>query len=186
LYLHKAAQRIVTNYNGIFPNTDTDLLSLPGVGLYTARAIQVFAFRKDVSMIDTNIRKILTWFFYAGGPVSEKELQSLADALVPKKRSWEWHQALMDFGALELRKILKDEGVHISVPRQTPFVGSSRYYRGIIINTLRDGKIKRSDLVRTLSMTYGLDRRYSMILLVRLENEGLIQLSIDKYLQLPK
>jgi len=104
LYLQKAAKVIVTDHKGIFPDSEVALTKLPGLGLYTARAIMVFAFEKNVAMVDTNIRQIITHYLFNGLPQKEKLIQEAADMLVPDGRAWEWHQALMDFGASAMGK----------------------------------------------------------------------------------
>ena len=100
LYLQKAAQEIVHSYKGIFPKRESLLTKLPGVGTYTARAILVFAYKQDVAMVDTNIRQIITHFFFEDISQKPSVIQEVADKLVPPGKSWEWHQALMDYGAL--------------------------------------------------------------------------------------
>ncbi len=120
------------------PSTEKELMTLPGIGKYTARAILVFAFKKDIAAVDTNIRQIITHFFFDDKEQKEKVIQEVADKLLPKGKSWEWHQALMDFGALELpklniKKIIKKPSI--------PFKQSNRYIRGKIMNMLREGKI---------------------------------------------
>jgi A/G-specific adenine glycosylase len=132
LYLKKAASF------GKIPKTEKELLKLPGVGKYTARAILVFAFKKDIAAVDTNIRQIITHFFFDDKEQKEKIIQEAADQLVPVGKSWEWHQALMDYGAIELpklniKKIMKKPGI--------PFKQSNRYVRGKIMNMLREGPI---------------------------------------------
>jgi A/G-specific adenine glycosylase len=97
-YLHETAKEIEKTWNGVFPNKEEELRRLPGIGIYTARALLVFAFKKDVGVVDTNIRKIIQKEFNAQN-CSEKEIQQIADDIVPKGKSWEWHQALMDYGA---------------------------------------------------------------------------------------
>ena len=97
VYLQKAAKAIVDIYKGRFPDTEPELTGLPGLGRYTARAILVFAFKKDIAMVDTNIRQIITHFFFHDIPQPEKIIQEVADQLVPKGKSWEWHQALMEY-----------------------------------------------------------------------------------------
>jgi A/G-specific adenine glycosylase len=132
LYLKKAAA------SGSIPETEKELMKLPGVGKYTARAILVFALKKDIAAVDTNIRQIITHFFFKDKPQKEKIIQEVADQLVPPGKSWEWHQALMDYGALEIpklniKKIMKKPGI--------PFKQSNRYMRGKIMDILREGAI---------------------------------------------
>ena len=100
--LKKTAQKIIKNFNGKLPNNSEDLLTLPGVGNYTANAILAIAFNKPYIPLDGNIERILKRYLYLK---KEKEIQK--DNLVKKKiifgttlRSSDYAQALMELGAL--------------------------------------------------------------------------------------
>ena len=80
--LHAASQRVVEL--GAFPATLDDLLALPGVGPYTARAVLAFAFERDVAVVDTNIARVLARVH--GRRLTPRVVQSLADELVPARR----------------------------------------------------------------------------------------------------
>lgn len=137
LYLHKTAKIIAENYHGYFPESEQELIKLPGVGTYTARALLVFAFKKNIAIIDTNIRKIITHFFFADQRQKESKVQALADRLLPQGKAWEWHQALMDYGSQVKLSIGK---------KQKPFKNSNRYYRGRVVDRLREEAISEKDL----------------------------------------
>lgn len=143
LYLKKAAQKIVDAYNGEFPESEKELVTLPGLGTYTARAILVFAFGQDIAAVDTNIRQIITHFFFRDIAQKPPVIQKVADRLVPLGESWEWHQALMDYGALEMPKLkvkkIKNSG-------GIPFKETNRFYRGKIMDLLREGNVRELDL----------------------------------------
>ncbi len=153
LYLFKSAQTIRDTYRGVIPNREQDLLTLPGVGKYTARAILVFAYKHDVAMVDTNIRRIITHHFFAGEKQDDRIIQRVADELVPAGRSWEWHQALMDYGALQLQH---------EVPKQkkrtkssaVPFARTNRFLRGRIIDALRVAPASEDEITETMMMQY--------------------------------
>jgi len=118
------------------PNSEAELIKLPGIGKYTARAILVFAFKQDIAMVDTNIRQIITHFFFHDKSQKEKKIQEVADQLLPIGKSWEWHQALMDYGAMELQGTgYRAQGL---VKKQKKFIGSNRYYRGRLMDLLRE------------------------------------------------
>lgn len=55
-FLHEAANTIITQYSGKYPDKEEQLLLLSGLGKYTARAICVFAYNKQLAFVDTNIR----------------------------------------------------------------------------------------------------------------------------------
>lgn len=171
LYLQKAAKVIVADYTGVFPDSETALIKLPGLGLYTARAIMVFAFEKNVAMVDTNIRQIITHYLFGGLPQKEKLIQETADKLVPPGRAWEWHQALMDFGALAMAKEKKT--MHI-VKKQAPFKDSDRYYRGRIIDVLRVGSAKELPLVADFVREYGKTPAFFHRIIDGLMKDGLL------------
>lgn len=136
LYLQQTAKQVVLSG---FPSNEQELKKLPGIGQYTARAILVFAYNQDVSMVDTNIRQIIIHFFFKDTLQSEKIINKVASMLVPKGKSWEWHQALMDYGALALTS-------KSAIKKQKPFKNSNRFYRGRIIDLLRGGEIEEKKL----------------------------------------
>ena len=95
--LQAAARLIVEQHGGVVPNTLEELLALPGVGPYTARAVLAFAFEEDTAVVDTNIARVLARFH--GRTLKARDAQQLADDWVPQGEAWLWNQALMDLGA---------------------------------------------------------------------------------------
>ena len=100
--LKKTAQAIIENFEGKVPNNLKDLLTLPGVGNYTANAILAIAFNKPYIPLDGNIERVLKRYLYLK---KKKEIQK--DNLLQKKiifgtslRSSDYAQALMELGAL--------------------------------------------------------------------------------------
>ena len=100
--LHKAAQQIAAH--GSFPSDYKSLLSLPGVGPYTAAAIASFAYGQPYAVVDGNVFRVLSRYFGVETPIDssngKKEFKALADELLDKKRPALYNQAIMDFGAL--------------------------------------------------------------------------------------
>ena len=66
-FLHEACKRICTEYGGIIPDDAETLDAIPGIGVYTARAICAFAFGKAEVFVETNIRAVFIHCFFAGG-----------------------------------------------------------------------------------------------------------------------
>src|ERR671936_499454 len=101
--LHDVARQVVDRHGGHLPETMEGLLTLKGIGRYTAGAVACFAHEQDVAFVDTNIRRVLGRIFL--GPTGdsptllEKGLHELAEQVLPRGRAWAWHQALMDLGA---------------------------------------------------------------------------------------
>lgn len=105
--LLKCARTIVEDWGGEFPQTHEDLLSLPGIGPYTASAITAIAYGKPATVVDGNIERIASRIFAVGIPYPEgkKYVHQKAGALFEKIDVWNpskikcYPQALMDIGA---------------------------------------------------------------------------------------
>ena len=105
--LKKTAQKIVNNFNGKLPNNFEDLLSLPGVGNYTASAILSIVFNKPYVPLDGNVERVLKRYLFLK---NEKDIKK--EKLIKKKsvfgtssRSSDYAQALMELGALICKPI---------------------------------------------------------------------------------
>ena len=105
--LKKTAQKIVNNFNGKLPNNFEDLLSLPGVGNYTASAILSIVFNKPYIPLDGNVKRVLKRYLFLK---NEKDIKK--EKLIKKKsvfgtssRSSDYAQALMELGALICKPI---------------------------------------------------------------------------------
>jgi len=161
LYLQNAAKKVVVDFKGIFPNTEQQLITLSGLGKYTARAVMVFAFKIDIAMVDTNIRQIITHFFFDDILQSEKVIQEVADKLVPKGKSWEWHQALMDYGAMAMSnaklQMLNNRIKSGLVKNTVPFKETNRYFRGRLLDLMYEKKWKERDLLAEMVRRFGKD-----------------------------
>lgn len=103
--MQKAAQTIVDEYEGIFPHTYEGVLALKGVGPYTAAAICSFAYNLPHAVIDGNVYRVLSRYFGITDPIDstkgKKLFAQLANELLPAKRSADYNQAIMDFGAMQ-------------------------------------------------------------------------------------
>jgi len=101
--LRRAAEAIATRHGGRLPETAAALEALPGIGRYTAGAVASLAFGAAVPAVDTNAMRVLARVFGLRGRKGtarhERRVWALAEALVPRRRSADWNQALMDLGA---------------------------------------------------------------------------------------
>ncbi len=157
--LHDAARVIVDRHGGSVPSDLGDLLALPGVGAYTARAVRVFAFERHEAVVDVNVARVLARAV-AGVPLAPRAAQQLADRLVPRGRAWEWNQAMIEIGATSCTARAPACGrcplVRCCVwargskdapdpaplgARQTRFEGSDRQGRGRLVEALRAGPV---------------------------------------------
>ena len=100
--LHGIACEAMERYGGRIPSKENELLSMKGIGRYTAGAIQSFAFQKDAAILDTNVMRVLHRIFIGtGDPKKQKStLWMLSEKLIPKGKGYDFNQALMDFGAM--------------------------------------------------------------------------------------
>src|SRR5439155_1941444 len=97
--LHRAAVAVVDRHDGALPDDLDALLALPGIGPYTARAVLVFAFGRDIGLVDTNAGRFIARAL-AGRSVGVSEAQALADGAMTSGRAWGWGHAVFGLGAL--------------------------------------------------------------------------------------
>lgn len=101
--LHQSARMILSNFKGKWPNTLSDLTTLPGIGASTAGAIIACAFNQRATILDGNVKRVLTRLYGITSPINEKDtenkLWALATTLTPANRVADYTQAMMDLGA---------------------------------------------------------------------------------------
>ncbi len=141
--LHTAAQQIMENHNGKFPNTYKEILSLKGIGNYTAAAIASFAYQLPHAVVDGNVYRVLTRVFGINIPIDsangKKHIEQLAHELLDEQQPDIYNQAIMDFGAL------------VCKPQQPlchscPFVSNCKAFSKNKINSL---PVKSKKIVKT-------------------------------------
>jgi A/G-specific adenine glycosylase len=107
--LHDAAGQIVSRFGGRIPRDLSDLLSLPGIGRYTAGAILSIAFNEPVSLLDANVTRVLARLLGMMEEADTVRGQSILlenadrfifEAVTYGAEPWIWNQALMELGAL--------------------------------------------------------------------------------------
>jgi A/G-specific adenine glycosylase len=103
--LHAAAQSIETRFGGKFPEDYESILSLKGIGEYTAAAIASFAYNLPCPVVDGNVFRFLSRLFAIEEPIDtskgKKLFMELADRLMDKPQAGLFNQAIMEFGALQ-------------------------------------------------------------------------------------
>lgn len=171
LNLHAAATAIVERHGGVIPRDVDDLLALPGIGHYTARAVAAFAYGDRHPVVDTNVRRVLARALRgdgeAGPPSTRRDLAEMESQL-PLDRSAArlTNAALMELGqvvctarsprcddcpiATECRwRELGYPAYHgPRAPVQKRFEGSDRQVRGLVLAELRASEVpvRRDDL----------------------------------------
>ena len=100
--MQKAAQEIMDDFNGEFPSTYDDILSLKGIGPYTAGAIASIAFDLPEPAVDGNVMRVMARLFEVnydiGDPKNRKIFQAIMEVLIDPERPGDFNQALMDLG----------------------------------------------------------------------------------------
>ncbi|MYM21254.1 A/G-specific adenine glycosylase [Duganella sp. FT135W] len=101
--LHKCAQRVVAEYDGVFPSDPLLLAELPGIGRSTAAAIAAFSSGRRAAIMDGNVKRVFARVFgidtYPGERKTEEAMWRRAEALLPEAGIESYTQGLMDMGA---------------------------------------------------------------------------------------
>lgn len=102
--LHAAAQQVVAEHDGVMPTTVEGLMSLPGIGRYTAGAVVSIAYDTPAPILEANTIRLFTRLIaYAGKPTNaagQRRLWGVAEEVLPTKRVARFNQALMELGSL--------------------------------------------------------------------------------------
>ncbi|MDD1705493.1 MAG: A/G-specific adenine glycosylase, partial [Methanoregulaceae archaeon] len=172
LALKNTASRIMKEWNGLLPDNEESLRSLPGVGKATAAAVQAFAFGKPSLLIETNIRRVFIHCYFRDRPVvSDGEILPLVAVTLDAENPRDWYYALMDYGSYLGKTRENPNRRSRQYKKQSPFRGSVRQVRGRILSFLVGrGCTPISDLYREL----GLPAERGDPVLATLMNEGFI------------
>ena len=161
LRLRECAVVVVEKFNGEVPTEVDDLLSLPGVGDYTARAVACFAHGQAVPVVDTNVRRVVARAVNGraeAGPPSNRRDLAAVESLLPARReeAVAFSVAIMELGALVCTARNPDcEVCPLAAtcawvaagkpawdgPRRKvqTYAGTDRQVRGMLLDVLRDG-----------------------------------------------
>lgn len=172
LALKRLAQAVMEAGGGRLPESETALRTLPGIGPATAGALLAFARGQPVAFIETNIRRVFLHFFFAGQErVPDREILPLVDATLDRTGVREWYYALMDYGAA-LKKTGPNPNRHSAhYARQSPFAGSHREVRSLILKTLLKGPVPS---VQQLAQAIGRSPARTRTALQQLLAEGFV------------
>ena len=213
LRLREAAAAMVERHDGRVPDTETELLALPGVGAYTAAAVTAFAFGRRSVVVDTNVRRVLVRAV-RGEALPARSLTAaearLAAGLVPDgdAESALWNVAVMELGALVCRARTPEcdrcplEDVCAWVAAGSPpddgpprrgqaWHGTDRQMRGAIVQVLREtaGPVERSVLEHTVLAALALEPEAAAVQLDRclgsLVEDGLVEPAGADRIRLP-
>jgi A/G-specific adenine glycosylase len=135
--LQKCAFLVMNEYHGILP-ADADILAtFPGLGKATASSITTFAFNIPVVFIETNIRRVFIHFFFSDTEtVHDAQILPLVEKTLYRKNPRIWYWALMDLGTALKKTVPNPNRRSVHYTKQSPFEGSDRSIRGIILRML--------------------------------------------------
>lgn len=101
--LHKAAQQIANDFGGMMPDTKTKLLTLSGIGPYTAHAILSLVFNQPYSVVDGNVKRVVSRLFSMAGDIRStktvQRIQAICDRLLDTAQPGNFNEAMMELGA---------------------------------------------------------------------------------------
>jgi A/G-specific adenine glycosylase len=99
--LKRCAESVATDHGGRFPDQETGLSALPGIGAYTSAAIAAIAFDRPAAVVDGNVERVFTRLFAIDTPLPAAKalVRDRVAALVPSDRPGEFAEATMDLGA---------------------------------------------------------------------------------------
>ncbi|RYH04014.1 A/G-specific adenine glycosylase [Salipiger sp. IMCC34102] len=99
--LLKCARTVVSDHGGRFPSDRETLLSLPGIGPYTASAVAAIAFDRAETVLDGNVERVMSRLYeiFTPLPAGKVPMMAAAKALTPTERPGDYAQAVMDLGA---------------------------------------------------------------------------------------
>lgn len=198
--LHESSVILTQQFNGEVPRTFTELISLPGVGEYTANAILAFAFGQRSLVLDVNVRRLLAraWLGQSHqAPTISVIERALAEQLLPigDPHAATWSAASMELGALicTARAPLctkcpivnhcswfSQGKPNSNIPKkvQARYEGSVRQERGRILKLLREHK---NAVSRKQLMQQSPDHQRCETALTQLLNEGMIEKTRGSY-----
>jgi A/G-specific adenine glycosylase len=173
LNLRKLAQAVVNDHKGRLPRDQEQLISLPGIGPYTAGAVAAFAFNRRVVFMDTNIRRVyIHEFFQDRKNIHDDELLPLVRQTIPAEDARKWYNALMDYGTMLKREHGNPNRRSAHYTRQSPFENSNRQVRGSILKALVAGTpLTAARIIKETGMDAGRVKKN----LEALEQEGFIK-----------
>ncbi|MDN3515646.1 MAG: A/G-specific adenine glycosylase [Candidatus Brocadia sp.] len=177
--LKQIAQRVMEEFHGNLPSSVETLITFPGIGRATASAISAFAFHTPAVFIETNIRRVFIHrFFHNKTQIKDAEILLLVEKTLDISNPREWYYALMDYGAMLRQKYKNPNRRSAHYQKQSPFQGSNRQIRGMILRALtRESSITEREILQKIRISTEKLRNN----LIQLQNEGFIKKRWGKF-----
>ena len=196
-----ASQVIVEKHGGKVPRDLPSLLSLPGVGPYTAAAVASIAFGAPVAAVDTNVRKVMARLTLGTEPgeMSHATIAASAQAWLDDGAPGDWNQAVMNLGREVCRRVPRCDVCPLapaccfradgrpgrpSSRRQPAFEGSMRQLRGALLRELLERN--RAADVGAVATALGESVERVALAVDGLERDGLVQRMASGRVRLPR
>ncbi len=96
---HACARMIMSEHDGVFPDSVTELAKLPGIGSYTAAAIAAIAWNRQAAAVDGNVERVISRVDGLRTPATKAQIRQRVEKLIPVNRPGDFAQALMELGA---------------------------------------------------------------------------------------
>ena len=153
LALKKIAEISAERYNGTLPADGELLLELPMVGPATSAAILAFAYGMPSLYLETNIRRVLLYFFFDGVEnVRDRGLYGLLEKVLDREDPKNWYYAFMDYGVFLKRMVPNPNRRSAHYTKQGAFENSNRQIRGELLTIFTErGPVSRQTILDTLS-----------------------------------
>ncbi len=179
LALKRIAQKVMKEFRGNLPASVETLITFPGIGRATASSIVAFAFHEPTVFIETNIRRVFIHsFFHDTSNIKDVEILPLVEKTLDTSNPREWYYALMDYGVMLKKKYENPNRRSAHYQKQSPFQGSNRQVRGMILKMLtRESCISEREIMRKLQMSPEILRGN----LIQLQKEGFIRKERKKF-----
>ncbi len=173
LGLKRIAELVHTEYGGKLPDDPETLISFPMIGPATAGSLQAFIFGKPAAFIETNIRRVVLYFFFENEEkVKDGDVLSVVEQVLDYRDPRHWYYALMDYGVYLKYSVPNPNRRSAHYHRQAPFENSNRQIRGALLRLITaEGPLTKAQLTRALN-EYDYKRVDSC--LIELEREGFI------------
>lgn len=176
--LKQIAQRVTEEFHGKLPSSVETLITFPGIGEATAGSISAFAFHKPTVFIETNIRRVFIHsFFHDRTNIRDAEILPLVGQTLDTSHPREWYYALMDYGVILKQKQVNPNRRSAHYQKQSPFQGSNRQVRGMILKALTtESYLSEQEIAQKLQIRLEKIKNN----LVQLEKEGFIERKREK------
>jgi len=177
--LKQIACKVMEEYHGNLPSDVEVLKTFPGIGEATAGAVAAFAFNQPAIFLETNIRRVFIHHFFSHkATVRDTEILPLIEKTLDTSNPRKWYYALIDYGAMLKKEHQNPNRKSAHYQKQTPFEGSNRQIRGMILRALmKEAPLSKSEIAKIIGRVVQ-DINDN---LVQLQKEGFIKKTGRKF-----